>query len=117
MSPNEVVTGTNALKNKFNEKAHFQVSDLYKMYGSFILTYVWLCFVNRLDQIFEYAEDIEIDIPQLWKYLGELMGPTAFDGNLNLDELFKCVLKYVSKHKAAKLFACMLQTATNDTVS
>ena len=46
------------------------------------------------------------------------MGPTAFDGNLNLNELFNnCVLKYVSKNKAAKLFAYMLQTATNDTVS
>ena len=45
------------------------------------------------------------------------MGPTAFDGNLNLDELFKCVLKYVSKPKAAKLFAYMLQSATSDTVS
>ena len=60
---------------------------------------------------------MEIDLPQLWKYLGELMGPTAFDGNLNLDELFKCVLKYVSKPKAAKLFAYMLQSATSDTVS
>ena len=60
---------------------------------------------------------MEIDLPQLWKYLGQLMGPTAFDGNLNLDELFKCVLKYVSKPKAAKLFAYMLQAATSDTVS
>ena len=45
------------------------------------------------------------------------MGPTAFDGNLHLDELFKCVLRHVSKRKAAKLFAFMLQSATSDTVS
>jgi len=46
------------------------------------------------------------------------MGPTAFDGNLDLDELFsQRVLKYVSKNKAAKLFAHMLQTATNESVS
>jgi len=76
-----------------------------------------LCFVFRLDQTFEFAEDMEIDIPQLWKYLAELMAPTAFDGNLNLDDLFKCVLKYVPKSKAAKLFAFMLQTATNNAVS
>ena len=47
------------------------------------------------------------------------MGPTAFAGNLDLDELFsqQRVLKYVSKNKAAKLFAHMLQTATNESVS
>ena len=79
---------------------------------------VWSYFVFRLEQIFEFVEDMEIDLPQIWKYLGELMGPTAFgNGNLNLDELFECVLKYVSKHKAAKLFAYMLQSATGDTVS
>lgn len=65
----------------------------------------------------EYAEDLEVDIPLLWKYLAEIMGPTAFDGNLNLDKLFNCVLKHVSKRKAAKLFAYLLETAANDTVS
>ena len=76
-----------------------------------------LClFSCSLEQVLEYAEDIEIDIPQLCNYLGELLGPTAFDGNIDLNELFKCILKYVTKHKAAKLFAYMLQTATNDMV-
>ena len=75
-------------------------------------------FSFRLEQVLEYAEDIEIDIPQLWNYLGELLGPTAFDGNIDLNELFfDCILKHVPKLKAAKLFAYMLQTATNDTVS
>ena len=46
------------------------------------------------------------------------MGPTAFDGNLDLDELFfQRVLKYVSKNKAAKLFAHLLDSATNESVS
>jgi len=70
-------------------------------------------YVKGLDRIFETVEDREIDVPHLWKYLGELMGPTAFEGNLNLDELFKSMSKYVPKHKAAKLFAHMLLTATN----
>ena len=74
-------------------------------------------FSFRLEQVLEYAEDIEIDIPQLWNYLGELLGPTAFDGNIDLNEFFNCILKHVPKLKAAKLFAYMLQTATNDTVS
>ena len=70
-----------------------------------------------VEQIFTYAEDLEIDIPQLWKYMAELMGPTAFGGNLDLNELiFQLVLKYVSKNKAAKLFAQILQTATNESV-
>ena len=38
------------------------------------------------------------------------MGPSAFDGNLGLDVLFECVFKHVQKHKAARLFACMLQS-------
>ncbi|XP_015747286.1 PREDICTED: eukaryotic translation initiation factor 4 gamma 1-like [Acropora digitifera] len=63
-----------------------------------------------LNSVFEVAEDTEIDIPQLWKYLGELMGPSAFDGNLSLVVLFECVFKHVQKHKAARLFAYMLQS-------
>ena len=86
------------------------------MVNVFLINFMCL-FSFRLEQVLEYAEDIEIDIPQLWNYLGELLGPTAFDGNIDLKEFFKCVLKYVPKHKAAKLFAYMLQTATNDTVS
>ena len=74
-------------------------------------------FSFRLEQVLEYAEDIEIDIPQLWNYLGELLGPTAFDGNIDLNKFSNCILKYVPKLKGAKLFAYMLQTATNDTVS
>ena len=74
-------------------------------------------FSFRLEQVLEYAEDIEIDIPQLWNYLGELLGPTAFDGNIDLNKFFKCMQKYVPKLKAAKLFAYMLQTATKDTVN
>ena len=38
------------------------------------------------------------------------MGPTAFDGNLGLDVLFNNVFKHVQKHKAARLFAYMLQS-------
>ncbi|KAK2557679.1 Eukaryotic translation initiation factor 4 gamma 1 [Acropora cervicornis] len=67
-------------------------------------------YLDGLNSVFEVAEDTEIDIPQLWKYLGELMGPSAFDGNLELDVLFKCLFKHVQKHKAARLFACMLQS-------
>lgn len=80
-----------------------------------IISSILFCF--RLDEIFQLAEDIEIDIPQLWNYLGELMGPSAFAGNLNLDELFNRVFNCVSKHKAAKLFVYMLQSATSDKVS
>ena len=77
----------------------------------------FLCLLSfRLEQFLGYAGYIEIAIPQHWIYLGQLLGPTAFDGNIDLNELFKCVLKYVSKHKAAKLFAYMLQKAI-DTVS
>ena len=84
----------------------------------FIIIIIIIIIIDfRLEQILEYAEDIEIDVPHFWNYLGELLGPTAFDGNIDLNKLFKCVLRYVPNHKAAKLFAYMLQTATNDTVS
>ena len=78
----------------------------------------FLCLLSfRVEQFLEYAEDIKIGIPQLWKHLRELLGQTAFDGNINLNLLFKFIRRYVSKHKAAKLVTYMLQTATIDTVS
>lgn len=73
-------------------------------------------YLAGVEPIMECAEDLEVDIPLLWKYLAEIMGPTAFDGNLNLDKLFlDCVLKHVSKRKGAKLFAHLLEIAANDT--
>ena len=111
-------------KNKIctftSENVHYLIwlnSIIYYCLVNIILINFMCLFSFRLEQVLEYAEDIEIDIPQLWNYLGELLGPNAFDGNIDLKELFNCILKYVPKHKAAKLFAYMVQTATNDTVS
>ena len=84
------------------------ISNCLSFYGLFL----------RVEPIMECAEELEVDIPLLWKYLAEMMGQSAFDGNLNLDKLLlDCVLKYVSKQKAAKLFFHLLETAANDTVS
>lgn len=84
------------------------ISNCLSLYGLFL----------RVEPIMECAEELEVDIPLLWKYLAEMMGQSAFDGNLNLDKLLlDCVLKYVSKQKAAKLFFHLLETAANDTVS
>ena len=84
------------------------ISNCLSLYGLFL----------RVEPIMKSAEDLEVDIPLLWKYLAEMMGQSAFDGNLNLDKLLlDCVLKYVSKQKAAKLFFHLLETAANDTVS
>ncbi|XP_027039827.1 eukaryotic translation initiation factor 4 gamma 3-like isoform X3 [Pocillopora damicornis] len=73
-------------------------------------------YLTGVEPIMKSAEDLEVDVPLLWKYLAEMMGQSAFDGNLNLDKLLlECVLKYVSKQKAAKLFFHLLETAANDT--
>ena len=34
----------------------------------------------RLKDVLEFAEDMEIDIPKVWQYLGELISPMVQDG-------------------------------------
>jgi translation initiation factor 4G len=71
----------------------------------------------RLEEILEFAEDMEIDIPHIWKYLGELIGITITKHGLSLNSLNKSVEKLVrDKSKAAKLTAEVLISARSGSV-
>ena len=48
---------------------------------------MYLIFTHRLIEILEFAEDMEIDIPKIWKYLGELVGQMIQDGSVPLSFL------------------------------
>ena len=37
---------------------------------------------GRLQETLQFAEDMQIDIPNIWQYLGELIGPMVQDGCL-----------------------------------
>ena len=43
--------------------------------------------LGRLQETLEFAEDMQIDIPKIWQYLGELIGPMVQDGCLPLTSL------------------------------
>ena len=70
--------------------------------------------IVRIQEIFEFAEEMEIDIPHVWKYLGEIIGSTAFDGVLPLQSVNQLASRFVTKKlNGAKLFAQILNTAVD----
>jgi translation initiation factor 4G len=44
-------------------------------------------YMKGLQETLEFAEDMQIDIPMIWQYLGELIGPMVQDGCLPLTSL------------------------------
>ena len=44
---------------------------------------------QRLQEILEVAEDMAIDIPHIWLYLGELITPMLLEGGIPMGQLFK----------------------------
>lgn len=73
---------------------------------------------SRLKQLLECAEDMEIDIPHVWKYFGELIGPLILDNVLSLQLLSDCIVSLIlNKTKQAKLIAEILLNASKESVS
>ena len=65
----------------------------------------------------EIAEDMEIDIPHVWKFFGELIGPLILDHVLPLPLINECIVELISsKSKQAKLMAEILITAVKESV-
>lgn len=65
----------------------------------------------------EFAEDMEIDIPKIWKYLGELIGPMVKDGSVPLSFLKSACEPLVQCRKAGVLVAEVLHDASHRLVS
>ena len=76
-----------------------------------------MTFLNfRLNEVLEFAEDMEIDIPKIWAYLGELIGPMVEDGSVPMSFL-KDACKPLYGGKAGVLVAAILHDASHRLVS
>ena len=69
-----------------------------------------------LHEILEYAEDMEIDVPKVWTYLGEMIGPMVQDGSVPLSFLREAC-KPLTNKKAGQLLAEVLHDAAQRLVS
>ena len=87
------------------------------MASQVLLFNLHLYYISRLEEILEFAEDMEIDIPHIWKYLGEMIGTTIIDNVLSLASLNTSIEKLVNnKPKAAKFMAEIMISARSRTV-
>ena len=48
-----------------------------------------LACVRRFGETLELADDMAIDIPHIWLYLAQLLGPLLKEGGLSMTELFR----------------------------
>ena len=62
----------------------------------------------------EFAEDIEIDVPKIWQYLGEIVISVIEDGTISLDILTKAPSSVIESGKVALLLAEVLKLSEKD---
>ena len=65
-----------------------------------------------LNELLEFAEDMEIDIPKIWNYLGELISPVVRDNVVPLQFLKQACAPLVASNKAGILVAAVLNDAS-----
>ena len=65
----------------------------------------------------EFAEDMAIDVPKIYTYLGELISPMVEDGSIPLGFLKSACEPLIRCNKAGKLVAEVLHDASNRLVS
>ncbi|XP_074654497.1 eukaryotic translation initiation factor 4 gamma 1-like isoform X3 [Tubulanus polymorphus] len=65
-------------------------------------------YLKGLHEVLEYAEDMEIDVPKIWEYLGELIGPMVQDGSVPLSFLRDAVKPVQAKagHLMSEILHC-----------
>ena len=71
----------------------------------------------RLDDVVEFAEDMAIDIPKIYQYLGELIGPMVDEGLVELTLLAKACNPLLESGKAGVLMAEILRDSASRQVS
>ena len=71
----------------------------------------------RLQDVLQYAEDLEVDIPMIWLYLAELIGPMVQDGTVPLSFLKEVAKPLIPCNKAGVFVAEILHTAATNIVS
>ncbi|XP_065935828.1 eukaryotic translation initiation factor 4 gamma 3 isoform X4 [Magallana gigas] len=70
-------------------------------------------YIQGLTEVIQYAEDMEIDIPKIWQYFGELIGPMVQDGSVPLNFLRKAAEPLKENNKAGLLVAEVLHAASH----
>ena len=73
--------------------------------------------LSSVKEVLEYADDMALDIPMIWKYLGEIIGATFRDNSLSLKVLADTMEPVKAARKAGDLMAEILHTVVNFNVS
>lgn len=81
----------------------------------FFYTVCLYCF--SFQEVLRYAEDIEIDIPKIWQYLGELMAMTVMDGSIPLRLLKSFCKPLTNLEKSSLVVAVIIEIITENMVS
>lgn len=68
-----------------------------------------------MKEVLDLAEDYEIDIPKIWEYLGDIIGPMVLDNSVLplqfLRQAVKGLIESSGKIKTAPLLAQSLKVA------
>ena len=81
----------------------------------------------RLNELLEYAEDYECDVPKFWDYIAELLAPSvahkglplvnlkkAHEGPLESGKIGKLVAKTLNKCSTLKVISCSSTDIQNE---
>ncbi|XP_052716576.1 eukaryotic translation initiation factor 4 gamma 1-like isoform X8 [Crassostrea angulata] len=69
-------------------------------------------YIQGLTGVIQFAVNIENDIPNIWRYFGELIGPMVYDENVPLNFLRKVAEPLKENNKAGLLVAEVLHAAS-----
>ncbi|KAK3083396.1 hypothetical protein FSP39_021694 [Pinctada imbricata] len=70
-------------------------------------------YIKGLHEILQYAGDLEIDIPRIWQYFGELIGPMIQEGSVPLNFLRQAAEPLKENNKAGNLIVEILLAASH----
>ncbi|XP_053379539.1 eukaryotic translation initiation factor 4 gamma 1-like [Mercenaria mercenaria] len=70
-------------------------------------------YIKGLVEVLEFAEDLEIDIPKIWQYYGELISPMIQDNSVPLSFLKQAAAPLIANNKAGVLLAEILHDASH----
>ncbi|XP_045163528.1 eukaryotic translation initiation factor 4 gamma 1-like isoform X2 [Mercenaria mercenaria] len=70
-------------------------------------------YIKGLVEVLEFAEDLEIDIPKIWQYYGELISPMIQDNSVPLSFLKQAAAPLIPNNKAGVLLAEILHDASH----
>ena len=66
----------------------------------------------RLNELLEFSEDLECDLPKFWDYIAEVLAPPVVGGGLPLADLKQTHDHVLQSGKMGKLVAKTLQKCT-----